>query len=92
MCGRRLDEVRRRTKQHSVDDPEHRGVGARAEGQRDHDGGGETRLGAQAAHRVLEVLHQGVGHAVLDGATRPMVRSHSSQPLLSSAGGGVTSK
>ena len=76
MRGCRLNEVGRRTKQHPVHDAEHRGVGAGPERQREHDSGGESRLGAQPAHRVFEVLHQGVGHAVLDRATARKVRGN----------------
>ena len=44
--------------EHAVDEAEDGGVGADAETQREHDGGGEARAAAQAAQAVADVLHQ----------------------------------
>ena len=58
----RIDHHRRRAKEHAVHDPEHRAVGADAEGDREDDGGGEARLGPEPADGVTEVLEDGVEH------------------------------
>src|SRR5690606_33002394 len=51
-----------RAKQEPVGDAEHRGVGADAERQREHHGGGESRLLSHSAKCVSDVLWYGVEH------------------------------
>ena len=50
--------VRKVTKQHSVDDAEHRGIRADAQRERDHDGSSESNVASEHACRVARVLQQ----------------------------------
>ena len=56
----RIAKVRERSEHQSVDDVEHRRVGADAESERDDDRGGERGRPAKAAERIPNVLLESV--------------------------------
>ena len=59
----RIPHERRRSKEHPVDDAEHRRIRADSEPERRDDRDGKARPSAQAANGVLEILSQGFeGH------------------------------
>ena len=59
-----LAAIDERAHQHAADDAEDRGVGADAERERDHDGGGEALRAQQRAQTDAHVLHERLRHVV----------------------------